>query len=119
MTRRTERLNDLLREELSWILTRQMRDPRLSVLVTITKVEISSDLRQAVVHVSVLGTAEEKQTTLEMLRSASGFLQRELKPKLDLRYVPYLSFKLDESIEEGIRMQRLMDSLEPAKEAKG
>ncbi|MBI4340140.1 MAG: 30S ribosome-binding factor RbfA [Chloroflexi bacterium] len=111
MTRRTERLNNLLREEISWIVARDMRDPRLSLLVTITRAEVTSDLRQAAIHVSVMGTAEEKRVILGLLQAATGFLQRELKPKLELRYVPALSFKLDESIEKGLQVQQLMDTL--------
>ncbi len=118
MSRRTERINVLLREELSWTLARDMKDPRLSALVSITHVEISADLRQAVVHISVLGTAEEKQTTRETLQAAAGFLQKQLKPKLDMRYVPYLTFKLDDSIEQGMHMQHLLDAVQPAKETK-
>ena len=116
MTRRTERLNDLLREEISHILIREMRDPRLSVLVTITRAEVTVDVRQAVIHVSILGTAEEKKATMEMLRSAAGFIQRELKPKLATKQVPFLTFKLDESIEEGMRMAQLMDNIQTPKE---
>lgn len=118
MSRRTERLNDLLREEISWALVRDMKDPRLSALVTVTRVEISADLRQAVVHISVLGTAEEKHTTLTTLQAAAGFFQRGLKPKMDTRYVPYLSFVLDDSIEKEMQMQHLLDTVQPAKEAK-
>ncbi|MBI4310236.1 MAG: 30S ribosome-binding factor RbfA [Chloroflexi bacterium] len=118
MSRRTDRLNELLREEISWLVSREMRDPRLSVLVTITRVAVSVDLRQAVVYVSVMGTAEEKQATLEMLRSAAGFLQHSLKPKLDVRHVPALLFKLDQSIEEGIRLTQILDTLGPSGEAR-
>jgi ribosome-binding factor A len=118
MTRRTERVNDLLREEISYILAREMKDPRLSLLLTITRVQASSDLRQAVVHVSIMGTPEEKRATMELLRAAAGFLQRELKPKLDTRYVPALAFKLDESIEEGMRMFQLLDTQQGPKQAK-
>ncbi|MBI4202310.1 MAG: 30S ribosome-binding factor RbfA [Chloroflexi bacterium] len=116
MTRRAERLNELLREEISYLLAREMKDPRLSVLITITRVDISADFRMATVYASVLGTAEEKGATLEMLKAATGYIQRELKPKLALKYVPSLVFRLDESIEEGMRMFQLMDSLQAPEE---
>ena len=113
MSRRTQRINELLRKEISWILTKDIRDPRLSMLVTITEAEISTDLRQANIYVSILGTDLEKQATVQTLRTASGFIQRELKPRLALKYVPYLFFKLDKSIEEGMRMLEVMDSIKP------
>ncbi|MBI2171808.1 MAG: 30S ribosome-binding factor RbfA [Chloroflexi bacterium] len=118
MSRRTERVNDLLREEISYILAREMKDPRLSVLLTITRVQVSTDLQQAVVHVSIMGTPEEKKTTIELLRAAAGFIQRELKPKLATKLVPFLTFKLDESIEEGMRMFQLLDTPQGPKQEK-
>lgn len=118
MSRRTDRLNDLLREEIGWTLIREMKDPRLSALVTITRAEVAVDLRQAVIHVSIMGTPEEKQVIMETLRAAAGFLQRELKPKLDMRHVPFLTFKIDDSIEVGMRTLQLMDSIKPAPDAR-
>ncbi|MEE2701171.1 MAG: 30S ribosome-binding factor RbfA [Chloroflexota bacterium] len=113
MSIRTQRINELLRKEISWILTKDIRDPRLSMLVTVTQVEVSSDLRQANIYVSILGTDLDKQDTVQTLRAASGFIQRELKPRLALKYVPYLFFKLDTSIEEGMHMLEIMDNIKP------
>ncbi|MBI4200748.1 MAG: 30S ribosome-binding factor RbfA [Chloroflexi bacterium] len=116
MTRRTERVNGLLRRELSEILAQVMRDPRLPKLLSLTRVEVTGDLRQAQVFVSVMGGAEEKKSTLKTLQAAAGFLHRELKPRLALRYVPTLSFHLDESIEEGARVLQLMERLDSSSE---
>ena len=113
MSRRTERVNELLRKELSWLLAKEMNDPRLPMLVTITGVEVSMDLRHAKVFVSIMGSDEEKASTTKILQAAAGFLHRQLKPRLSLRYVPSLSFRLDESIEEGDRMLQIMDNLDP------
>ena len=112
MSRRTQRVNELLRQELSWLLTKEMNDPRLPVLVSITMVDVSADLRHAKVFISIMGEAEEKRTAVAMLQSATGFLQRELKPRLVLRFVPHLSFHLDNSIEEGNRMLQVMDNID-------
>ncbi len=109
MTRRTERVGELLRKEVSWVLANQMADPRLPTLVSITSVEISADLRRAKVSVSVMGTEDDRRSTMQMLQSAARFIQRELKPKLALRYVPVLTFQLDRSLEEGARLLSIMD----------
>ena len=112
MNRRTQRIGELLRKELSWLLAKEMNDPRLPTLVSITLVEVSGDLRRAKVFVSVMGDSQEKHSTLEMLNSAARFLQRELKPLLDLRVVPHLTFRQDNSIEQGIIMLQKLDGLD-------
>ena len=116
MSRRTQRINELLRQELSWLLAKEMNDPRLPLLVTITHVEVAADLRYARVFVSIMGSDEEKRSVVRILQAAAGFLQRSLKPRLALRYVPGLSFRLDESIEEGARMLQTMDRLDSSRE---
>ncbi len=109
MTRRTERINDLLREEISELLRSEVRDPRVGGLVSITEVHVSSDLRNARVYVSVLGSDDEKLSTLEALSAASHFLQRELGRRLTIRRTPKLAFLADESLEEGSRILNLLD----------
>lgn len=110
MSRRTARVNDLLRERLSELLQRELKDPRISGLVSITAVEVSPDFRTARVYVSVLGTTEDRATTLQGLRSAAGFLHRGLE-SLALRRVPELSFVSDESMERGDRLSRLIGQI--------
>lgn len=109
MTRRTERVGELLRKEVSWVIANQMADPRLPTLVSITRVEIAADLRRAKVFVSVMGTDDDQRSAMQMLQSAARFIQRELKPKLSLRYVPALTFQQDRSLEEGARLLSIMD----------
>jgi ribosome-binding factor A len=111
MTRRTDRVNGLLRQEISRIVSGELRDPRLFGVVSITQVDTSSDLRYARVFVSVLGTKGEKETVLRGISSASGFMRRELKGRLSLRHIPELSFHLDESMEEADHIHGLMDRL--------
>lgn len=109
MTRRTERINDLLREEISELLRREVKDPRVGGLVSITEVQVSSDLRNAKVYVSVLGSDEEKSSTLRALSAASHFLQRALGRRLTIRRTPELTFVTDDTLEEGSRILSLLD----------
>lgn len=112
MSRRTLRVNDLLRAELSDILRREVRDPRLDTMVSITEVETSQDLRHAKVHVSIFGSEEERGAAMEALTAARPFLQRLLRQRLpDLRLIPELSFHRDDSIERGVRLSQMLDEL--------
>ncbi|MPZ13949.1 MAG: 30S ribosome-binding factor RbfA [Chloroflexi bacterium] len=102
------RLNDQIRDEIADLLTREARDPRLHGVISITGVETSPDLRTARVHVSVLGTEEESEATLVLIRRAASFFRRELAARLNLRHTPELDFRLDRSIAEGARIDRLL-----------
>lgn len=109
MTRRLERVNELIRTELSALLIRDAKDPRLGErVISVTEVNTSIDLRHARVFVSVLGTPEEQRQTLEVLRAATGFFQHELGERLTLRRIPALSFVKDDALERGDRLLRLM-----------
>jgi len=114
MTRRTERINDLLREELSDLLRRQVKDPRLGGLITVTEVEVSPDLRHARVFVSVLGSEEEREDAFRALEVARSFLRRELGKRLSMRRTPDLSFRRDDSLERGARLLALIDEAAPS-----
>ncbi|MCA9830555.1 MAG: 30S ribosome-binding factor RbfA [Dehalococcoidia bacterium] len=113
MTRRTERVNELLREELSALIARELKDPRLgSGLVTVTEVQVAPDLRAATVFVSHLGPESERKEVLRGLQSAAPFLHNELVRRLDLRRVPDFRFQFDPSIERGARLAELIHTLE-------
>ncbi len=101
MSRRLERVNGLLRQEISAIVSSDLSDPRLGSLVSVTEVDCSPDLGSAKVYVSVLGGQEEKSASLEALNSAAGFVHRNLRGRVRLRTVPSVEFRLDESIEAG------------------
>ena len=118
-TRRVERINDLLRSELSELIGRTMKDPRLAGLVSITEVETTSDLRHAKVFVSVFGSEEERQSSLSALRNASGFLRREVAQRIVLRHMPELDFRLDSSLEHGDRILRLLRQVADEETAAG
>lgn len=109
MTRRMERVNELLRGEVSNVVLWEIRDPRVSPLLSITGVDTSSDLRHARVYVSVMAPSDEQGEALRALRSASGFIRRALHRRLHIRRIPDLAFELDTTIEEGEQMLHLID----------
>ena len=105
MSRRTSRVSELLREEISDLVQRDLKDPRLEgAFLSITEVEVSADLRTASVFVSHLGDSEEREAALAGLQSATSFLERELRRRLRMRRTPSLSFRFDPSIERGARL---------------
>lgn len=110
-TRRQRQVAELLHEELSVLIQRRARDPRLG-FVTVTGVEMSPDLRIAHVYVSVLGSDDDVKQSLQSLRRAAGFFRRELGASLSLRYLPELNFRSDDSLARGLRIDQLLDSLQ-------
>jgi ribosome-binding factor A len=104
---RIARLRELFKEETSLIVRRKMRDPRIG-FVSVTDVELSPDLRHARIFVSVYGDADAKAKTMEALASAAGFVRTELAHRIRLRRMPEVDFRLDESIEHGDRVNRLL-----------
>jgi len=111
MAHRIERVGNLIRHEISELLQRQVKDPRVGNFVTVTEVSISPDLRYAKVFVSCIGSEEERQKTLSGLTAASGFLRNQLAKRLRLRRIPELSFHWDDSIERGARLLQLIDEV--------
>ena len=109
MTHRIERVNNLIRQEISQLLQRQIKDPRLSNFIAVTEVDTSPDLKYAKIFVSCISSGEEKQEILSALAAASGFLRNELTRCLRLRRIPELSFHWDDSIEQGAHLQELID----------
>ena len=113
MSRRLERLNVLFRQELSDLIRRRVKDPRIAEFVTITRVDVAPDMETARIFISVMGGEDEKKSTIVALDAASGYLRRELSSILTIRRVPQLHFFLDESLEEGDRILRLIDEISP------
>lgn len=98
MSRRTQQVGELIREEVDDIIRREVKDPRIGFF-SLTRVDVPPDLRKARVFVSVLGTDEEREGTLAALRSAAGFIRHHLKPRLRMRQIPDLDFRDDRSME--------------------
>jgi len=113
MTQRRQRqVAELLHEELSLLLQRRVHDPRLeAVTVTVTGVEVSPDLENARVYVSLMGEEEDIRQAMIGLKHATGFLRREIGAALTLRVVPQLSFRRDDSLLRGMAIDSLLDSI--------
>lgn len=111
MTRRTERVNSIIQQEISYLLREQVNDPRLTSLISITKVSTSPDLKHAKVFISTLGDKVNKNEILQGFTAASGFLRRQLANRLKLKHMPELSFHLDDSIERGAEIIRLIEQV--------
>ena len=116
MAHRIERVNSLIRQGISELLQRQVKDPRLGNFIAVTGVATSTDLKYAKVFISYLGSEAEKQETLSVLTSAAGFFRRELAKRLELRSTPVLSFQWDDSIERGDHLLQLIDGITPGEE---
>lgn len=108
--RRAERLAHQIRVEMAEMLVRGLKDPRIG-FATVTRVELSGDLHHARVLVSVIGSPEEKQGTIDGLSSAAGFIRHEIGHRLALRRAPELTFVLDHGAEEGERIEMLLHKL--------
>lgn len=109
-SRRQRQVAELLHQEISQLIQYRTQDPRLG-FVTVTGVDVSPDLSYAKVYVTVLGDEADIQSTLEGLESATGYFRRELGQSLTLRYVPKLAFMLDTSLERGMQIESLLDSI--------
>jgi ribosome-binding factor A len=110
MSRRTDRVGDVLRAELSDLLLRDVHDPRVK-LASITEVDVTTDLKRAIVKVSVLGDDQQRQEAIEGLRHARGFLRTELSHRLRTRVTPELVFELDRGAEHSQKISDLLESL--------
>jgi len=110
MTQRTQRIDELLRQEIGQALERDVTDPGLG-FATVTKVETAPDLSIARVWVSVIGPAEQRKETLAALRRAMPFIRRGLNSKIRLRRIPELEVRLDDTLERGTRVLRILDEL--------
>jgi ribosome-binding factor A len=110
MTQRTDRIDELLRQEIGQALEREVTDPRIG-FVTVTKVETVPDLSRARVWVSIIGSPDERKATLNALRGAMPFIRHGLGKKLTLRRVPELDVKIDETIERGTRVLQILNEL--------
>ena len=113
MSRRTDRINEQLREEISMLLTRSIKDPRLNGIISITRVVSSGDLRSAKVYLSVMGNLRTKQDALAGIQSAASFLRRELRDRINMKHTPFLTYELDDSLDEADQLTRLMNQVKP------
>ena len=109
--KRLNRISGEVKKVVSEVISNGLKDPRVNLMTTVTKVEVTRDLRFAKIYISVLGDKEEKDETLLGLESAKGFIRKEIGSRIDLRYAPEPMFYLDESIEQGIYMSKLIEKV--------
>jgi len=115
---RPERVQEALRQEISKVALEEIKDPRIGFL-TITRVELTKDLRYAKVYFSVLGGAKEKALALKGLNSAKGYIKGEVADRVKLRLVPDISFRIDESIEHTEEIYNLFKKIKAEKKGEG
>ncbi|MBE9506006.1 MAG: 30S ribosome-binding factor RbfA [Chloroflexi bacterium] len=111
MSRRTERLNRAIQQEISRLLEKDINDPRLSGLISITGVSTSEDLRHVRVYVSVLGDEATRTQALNGFAAASGFIKKEVATNLRMRHAPDFAFEYDDSIERGSAVLQILEDL--------
>lgn len=109
--KRIKRLNSLLKEVLSEVIMNEVKDPRMAPLVTVSSVDISNDLHHAKVFVSIIGNEKQRRETLEALDSAAGFISITASKKVVMRYFPSLTFKLDTTVDEQMKIDQLLEKI--------
>lgn len=116
MKQRISRLNSLLKEVISDIIRRDVRNPHIVALLTVTHVDVSKDLHHAKVYISVIGSPEQKAETLQALQSAAGFIAVQSSKEVVMRYFPALTFKLDDGVDKHMRIEELLNEIASEKE---
>ncbi|NLX61751.1 MAG: 30S ribosome-binding factor RbfA [Tissierellia bacterium] len=109
--KRLSRIAEEIKRVVSQLIQREIKDPRISPLTSITKVEVTNDLSYAKIYISVMGNDEDKENTLTGLKSAKGFIRREIGNRIDLRHAPEPVFYLDESIEQSLYISKLIEEV--------
>lgn len=106
---RTDRISEEIKKEVSSLIQNGLKDPRLPKMISVTAAEVTRDLSYAKIFISVMGSDEDKANALKGLKSAAGFIRREVGHRLQLRYTPEMLFELDNSIERGVYISKLID----------
>lgn len=114
---RIEKLQELIKQEMGKMLLTDLKDPRIG-FVTVTDVEMTGDLREAKIFVSIMGDAEQVKSSLEGLNSALGFVRREIGHRIRLRFTPEISFALDTSLDYSEHIQKLLLQVEAENQSK-
>ena len=104
-------MNSDVQRVISHVIEFEIKDPRVSSLVSVTRCDVTNDLKECKAYISVLGSDEDAENTMEGLRRASGFIRKRLAESLNLRYTPQIEFKLDKSIEYGVMMSKKIDDV--------
>lgn len=113
---RVSQIGEEIKRVISQLLRIKIKDPRISDMVSITEVRVTNDLSFAKVFVSVFGTEDEKNDTLEGLRNAEGFIKKEIGRNVKMRIMPKLIFELDDSVEESLRLEKILEEIKTKEE---
>lgn len=108
---RTVRIQEEIRKILSEVIRNNIKDPRVPILTTVTRVEVTRDLRYAKAFISVFGEKEDKVKCIEGLKSAAGYIRREVGSKIKVRYTPEILFEIDESLEHGLHINKILSDI--------
>lgn len=108
------RINEEVKKELSNIIRNELKDPRIHMMTSVVSVEVAPDLKTCKAYISVLGSEAEANDTLAGLKNASGYIKTKLARSVNLRNTPEIIFRLDQSIEHGIHIARILDELHAA-----
>jgi len=109
--KRINRISEEVKKVVSELIQNEIKDPRINGMPSVNKVSVTKDLRFAKIYISVLGSEEDKESTIEGLQSAKGFVRKEIGSRINLRHVPEPIFMLDESIEQALYMSKLIEEV--------
>ncbi len=116
---RSDRVSEEIKKSVSDIINNNLKDPRVNCLLSVTKVELTKDMRYAKIFISVYGDENTKSRAFEGMKNAEGFIRKELGSRIRLRYTPEICFKYDDSIEYGIHINKLLEEVSrPGKDGK-
>jgi len=118
MTKRTKRLNSLLKQVITEVIRKDIRNPKVSEFTTVTEVDISKDLHLAKVYISVIGTQLERKNTIEALNSAAGFISVSASQKVVMRIFPSLQFFIDNTVERQMKIDSLLKKIHEEEESR-
>lgn len=108
---RLNRINDEIMREVAIIIRGELKDPRISTITSVTKVETSSDLKYTKISVSILGDDTQKEDVLKGLKSSAGFIRKELANRINLRNTPEVKFEIDNTLDYSMKIESLLDSI--------
>jgi ribosome-binding factor A len=109
---RKQKVESQLKREISMIIMQDMKDPRVNRLISVTRVSLTNDIRAAHVYVSVMGGEKDKKGAMAGLKSAAGFIRKEIGERIQLRYIPEIIFELDDTLDEQLRVERIFKTIQ-------
>ena len=115
---RTDRLNSLLKEVITEVIKRDVRNPHVAEFVSVTRVQITKDLHYAKVYVSIIGSEQQKAETMDALNSAAGFIAVQASREVVMRYFPELTFRLDDSVDKHMKIEGLLSEINKERESR-